>query len=345
MATFKIAVMTAPETVELVDWEKPELMPDEIGVRVRACAICTSEMGVYRGERGGRYPAYMGHEIVATVDAIGPLVRNNVKVGDRVSVSRINRCGQCAACRKNQDNRCLNIRSQHRPGRPPGPGGFAEYMVVPGYQVFKLAADSDLASSALVEPVACCIGSIDKGNVTFGDTVVVVGGGVMGLLHTALLRQRGARVVVSEPEADRREKALAYGADHVVEPQDVAALVKDLTEGVGAEAVFVTSGPPQLVPEVFAYTAGGGRVVIYTSYYQPGGAQVPIDINALHYAEHHLIGTVSPSRNDFARAVNLVSHRHVDLSGLVAGTMPLASINDAFKKAIVPGTFRVIVTM
>jgi L-iditol 2-dehydrogenase len=346
VSTFKIAVITAPRTVELVDWELPELMPDEIGVKVQACAICTSEQGVYRGERGNRYPAYMGHEIVAVVDAIGPMVRNAVKVGDRVSVSRINRCGQCAACRRNQDNRCLNIRTQHRPGRPPGPAGFAEYMVVPGYQVYKLADNADLVSSALVEPVACCIGSIDKGNVQFGDNVLVIGAGVMGLLHTALLRQRGARVMVSELDAGRREKARAYGADDVIDAHgDVGAEVKELTGGLGADAVFVTSGPPALVPGVFEYTAPGGRVVIYTSYYQPGGAKVPIDINAMHYAEHHLIGTVSPSRYDFARAAAMVSQGHIDLGGLVATTMPLAEIAAAFEQSIQPGTFRVVVTM
>lgn len=345
MKTYKIAKIKGPNNIEINDWEMPELYPDEVKVKISACAICTSDQGIYRGARGDKFPFYPGHEVIGIVEEVGELAATEAKVGDKVVVCRMNRCGQCPACRKGEDNRCIKSKSLHRPGRPAGPGGFAEYLIVPDYQVFKMSEDADMVTSALIEPVACCIGSVDKANIQLGDTVLVIGAGIMGLLHAEILRLRGAKVIISEVDEERRKIAEKF-ADLVVDPtKDMESDIRKITDGYGVDNVFVTAGPPQLVPTLFKYVSGGANMVIYTSYYQPEGAKAPIDLNELHYKEYRLVGTISPTRYDFARAVSIVNANRIDLNNFIRTTVPFENISKAFDMAIEPGSYRVIVTM
>lgn len=347
MNKYRVARIAGPGKVEVEEWEKPAIRDDEVLVRVIACAICTSDQGMFRGERGSTYPVYAGHEISAVVEEVGPAVVSGVKPGDHVAVSRINRCEQCSNCRKYSDNRCLNMRKLHRAGRPAGPGGFAELMVVPGYQVFKFPREADVITSSLTEPVACCISSIDKANVQPGDDVLVVGAGVMGLIHANLLALKGARVLVSEVAAERRQMARDFGADVVLDPVG-GTLVEEIdqtTGGKGVEAVFVTGGPPGLVPDLMSACATGATMVIYTSYHGEKGSKAEVDLNRVHYNEIRLVGTVSPRKYDFQRAVSLVANGKIGVNRLVERVFPFSQIQEAFEYASRPGTYRVVVRM
>lgn len=347
MNTYKVARIAGPGKVELEEWEKPVLRDDEVLVKVLACAICTSDQGVFRGERESSYPVYAGHEISAVVQEVGPAVVSGVKPGDHVAVSRINRCEQCTNCRKYSDNRCLNSRKLHRPGRPAGPGGFAELMAVPGYQVFKFPQEIDRITASLTEPVACCISSVDKANVQPGDDVLVVGAGVMGLIHINLLTLKGARVLVSEVASERRRLAKDFGADVVLDPAGgtLAEQIGQATGGKGVEAIFVTGGPPGLVPGLMATCATGATIVIYTSYHGEKGSKTEVDLNRIHYNEIKLVGTISPRKYDFQRAVALVANGRIRVSQLVERVFPFSRIQDAFEYATRPGSYRVIVHM
>lgn len=344
MSTFKVARIAGPRKIEIVDWEMPALRADEVLIKILTCAICTSERGGYTGERAASYPSYMGHEISGLVEEVGSEVVLDVKPGDHVAVSRMNRCDQCYNCRSYTDNRCVNSRRLHRPGRQPGPGGFSEYLVVPSSQVFKFARPVDKVSASLTEPAACCISSADKANVTFGDDVLVVGAGVMGLIHTSLLRMRGARVIVSEINPDRLELAKQFGADEVVDPTDnLSGQILALTHGKGLDAAFITGGPQALVPGLFDYCRVGAPVVLYTSYHGANAAPAQIDLNRIHYGEINLVGTVSPKKHDFQRAVTLVSNERLKLDSLVEEVYPFERIQEAFEHGIRPGTYRVVV--
>lgn len=345
MKTYKIATIKDPKDIVINEWQMPELNPDEIKVRVLACAICTSDQGIYRGARGNQYPFYPGHEVVGIVEEIGELAATEVKVGDKVAVCRMNRCGQCPACRRGDDNRCIKWNKLHRPGRPGGPGGFAEYLIVPDYQVYKLDDDADMISSSLIEPVACCIGSVDKADIQMGDTALIIGAGIMGLLHAEILRLRGAKIIISEVDEERQKIAEEF-ADYVVDPsKDMEAAIKEITAGYGVNSIFVTGGPPSLVPSLLKHAAGGADVVIYTSYYHPEGPEAAIDLNKLHYEEYRIVGTISPTRYDFERAVSIINANRIDLNKFIRATVPFEDISKAFEMAIEPGSYRVVVTM
>lgn len=345
MKKYKIAEIIGERDIALRDWEMPELYPDEVKVKITACAICTSDQGIYRGARSRNFPFYPGHEVVGIVEEVGELAATEAKVGDKVAVCRINRCGQCPACRRGDDNRCIKSQTLHRPGRPAGPGGFAEYLIVPDYQVFKMDEDADMINYALIEPVACCIGSVDKADVRIGDKVLVIGAGIMGLLHAEVLRLRGAKVIISEVDEKRREIAKDF-ADWVVNPnEDMESSIREITNGYGVNSVFVTAGPPTLVPSLFKYLAGGADMVIYTSYYQKEGPEASINMNDLHYKEYRIVGTISPTRHDFERAVSIVNGKRIDLKKFIRTTVSFADISKAFEMAIEPGSYRVVVTM
>jgi len=340
---FKVARIDKPFSIETIEWTLPELRPDEVLVRVLACAVCTSEQGVFKGERVRAFPNYLGHEISAEVVEVGSEVLQDLKPGDHVAVNRMNRCEQCSNCRRYRDNRCLNGRKMLRPGRPPGPAGFAQYMAVPSAHVFKFAPGVDKMASSLTEPVACCISSIDKGNIQFGDDVVVVGAGVMGLIHVKLAKLRGARVIVSEVDEKRQQFAREWGADDIADPSNFHESVMELTKGKGVESIYVTGGPTKIVPDLMSACVQGGTVVIYTSYYGDRGGAVPIDLNFIHYSEVNLTGTISPKKFDFQRAVNLQNNHAIPLEKLVQKVYPFEEIQAAFEHSIVPGTYRIVV--
>ena len=181
-------------------------------VRVEACGLCTWERYIFRGNESMPFPFVGGHEIAATVVETGKSVPGNIVPGMPVSVAKWVRCNQCEPCRRGYDNHCLGNGGPGKRGYS-GPGGFADYLVCESYEVFPFAADAPIHYAALAEPVACVTRGINRLNVVAGDTVAVVGAGLMGLLFLKLLKLRGCKVIVVQRSAGRRELAARMGAD------------------------------------------------------------------------------------------------------------------------------------
>lgn len=344
--TMRRAVVIAPKKVEVQELPIPNIKPDEVLVRVGACAICTWEQRVYTGQMK-MYPFVGGHEVAGTAAQIGSDVEVlGLGIGDPVAVSALKICGQCYACRHGYTNICDNIRTGYVKGQPMGPGGLAEYMVVPGYQVYKTGLSLPVEQASLAEPLGCVIKSIKRANVKPGDHVVVIGGGFMGMLHVMLARQRGAVVIVSEPNAVRLEKAVQLGADFAINPvkEDFAARVKEITNGQGAEVVIIAVSVPRVVEDAVSVTAKGGLVSCYSSFH-PRDAVVSLPINRFHHHEVTLTGSMSRTPEDFWESVAVLSQKRVDLDPLISRIFPLERVEEAFEAAISLDTYRVVVTM
>lgn len=346
MKQYQVLEISAPHKIKWTTWDRRDLLGDELLVKISHFAICTSEQGIYTGARKAKYPVYMGHEVVGEVVEIGANVPGDFALGDTVALSPMHSCGQCFNCRKGLDNACLNRGKMAREGRPGGTGGFAEYVIIPAYQAFKLSKDVDLPAASLAEPLACCISSVDKANITFGDNVLVVGAGIMGLIHMAVAKLRGARVIVSEPNEQRRQFALKYAADLAVDPSaDFAEEIDRRTGGIGVQAAFLTGGPAAVLPGVLEKCSIGATIVIYTSYQGNNKPNVEMDLNKIHYSEVNLVGTISRKRYDFQRAAALIDSKKVDLGALVEKIYPKEQVEDAFRHAIKPDSFRIVVRM
>lgn len=343
--TMTQAVIVGPRQIEYQHNEVPPLRPDRVRVRVRACALCTWEQRVFAGIDTYAFPFVGGHEFAGIVEEIGSEIQvPGLQIGDLVAVSALKRCGQCPSCRRGMDNLCENNASGREPGKPWGPGGLGEYVVVPGYQIYRLGPDVTPYEAALTEPVACVLRSIEKAHLVPGDQVVIVGAGIMGMLHLLFAKRQGAHVIVSEIDEGRGKKALELGADEVINPTQVNYVeqVKELTNGWGADHTFMAIGVARAIEDAVKATAKGGIVQVYASVY-PKPAMITIDADLFHNREIVLTGTVSQDHEDFLRSAEIISNRTVDLRPLISRVFPLAQLSDAFDVALNKEAYRVLI--
>ena len=172
---------------------------------------------------------------------------------------------------------------------------------------------------------------------------VVIGAGIMGALHIRLAKMGGARVIVSELDPARMDVARKMGADIVINASeaDPIAQVKELTEGRGADAVFCTVATSAVAKQAVDMAGKLGRVVMYTSFFP----DLPIEISPtkLHSGEQILTGSVNPNPVDFLTATRLLSRKLIDVSSLISDRVPMAEIDRAFREAVEPNTYRIIV--
>ncbi|MCF0237628.1 MAG: zinc-binding dehydrogenase, partial [Sphaerochaetaceae bacterium] len=329
----KAAAVVDEKKIGYLDLETPELTESEALVKVKAVALCTLEQRAFRREMKMPLPFLGGHEVAGEVVALGP--KANLKlwsVGQRVAVRMLYSCGECYNCRTGHTNMCTHAqRKPIREGMIPGPGGLCDYIVVSTKDLFPIPDSLSYEEAALTEPLACCIQSVERGNIEMGDTVVVIGGGIMGLNHVMLAKKRGARVILSEVDPERRKLGEKLGADITINPAQCDAVeeVKKLTEGRGADVVFNTTAIPSVVPQAIDMTGPFGRMVQYSSMHPD--APVPVSPQMLHSTEKILTGSISPTEKDFFKANRLLSFGIIDMKSLIAAKFPFEKAQDAFE--------------
>ena len=343
--TYKRAVFVGPQQIRIDELPIPEPGPRQALVKVRACALCTWEQRVYSGEQKF-YPLAGGHEVSGELVKLGSQVFTDAQIGDRVMASPLIRCGYCESCRRGLDNICDNNRKPFRNTDIPGPAGLAEYILLDDYQLYKADNEISFEEICLTEPVACVVRSVRKARVERADNVVVIGAGIMGLLHLYLTKRVGARVIVSEPNADRAAFAKEMGADEIIDPiqNPFAEQVKALTGGRGADVIFCAMSVGSAVEEAIDAAANGGRIHVYASIH-PRGTKISIDPNPFHSKEIVLTGTVSQDREDVLQTVRLISSRLIDLTPFISLVLPFEKLEEGLQAALRPDTYRVIVTM
>lgn len=330
--------------VEIVELEKPKAEGYELLVKLKATSLCTVEQRSFLGIKKTGFPFIGGHEGYGEVVEVGNKV-HNFRVGDKVVFDLVY-CGQCDACKSGNSTQCRNLRYANPAFSFEGSvigGALAEYMVVPYVNAYKVSPDIKPEYAALTEPVSCCLHSVNKCQLKMGDTVVIIGCGIMGICQIQLCKLRGARVIVSEPMAERRQKALANGADLVVDPlaEDPVEFVKKATDGYGAEAVINTTPITSVWQQAIDMLAPKGKLLAYSS--QHPDVPVPISFGRLHSKEYELIGTVNPGVEDFVQATRLMRYGMLNMDELIDSTFAFEDCQAAFEKASKPNTYRVVI--
>ncbi|MEW9671081.1 alcohol dehydrogenase catalytic domain-containing protein, partial [Ammoniphilus sp. 3BR4] len=236
----KAAIFHGPENISLEEVQTPEISEEEVLVKIYVSAVCGTDVRIFDGKKtkGVRTPSIIGHEMVGTVEKVGNQVQE-FQVGDRVGIMPVIPCRKCHYCLNNRENACANRTAIGYEFD----GGFAEYVRIPrealeSGNLVKIPDHVPFEQAVVVEPLACCINGQRKANVSMNDTVVIIGGGPIGLMHVQLAKAAGARqVILSEPIDHRREKALIAGADLVVNPEvdSLHDLVMKETDGLGAD--------------------------------------------------------------------------------------------------------------
>lgn len=336
-------VFCGPEKVEIVDLEKPVISASEILLETKSLAICTVEQRTFKSANEQR--SLGGHEVCGVVKEIGEDVRG-FKIGDKV-VSTFQYCGYCENCKKGHGEKCLNSRTQKKRINDAniriGNGGMAQYAAVPATQICKVGENVPYEIACLTEPLACCLHSVSKTRAEFGETAVVIGAGIMGILHVKLLKMRGCRVIISEVDAERREIALKAGANIAFSPveKDAVEYVKSLTDGQGADIVINTTSICKVGEQAIEMLAPYGRLIAYASLHP--AVPIPVDFGAIHNNETEIIGTVSPRAIDFLMASQLMKYELIDLKDVIHGTYKFADGQKAFEESVKPGSYRCII--
>lgn len=340
----RAAIMPEAGKIELVEVALPDMGEDEVLVDVKAVGICTFEQGFYYGKSKG-FPFAGGHEICGVVEKAGSKVAQDLKPGDKVIVLSLTRCGECYYCRKGYDNQCEHAMDVQKIPGVDGPGGFAEKFIAKGYEVFKIDESVPFERGILAEPLACVTHSMNVSGIGMGDYALVCGGGAMGIIHLLLAKQKGAKVIVSEPAKERRGKALEFGADYVIDPihEDLKAEVLKITNGRGVEKAFFTAGGKAAIEGAVQALAIRGTLVIY-------GGTGPEDDFAVnpkwfHYKEITITGVTKHTKETIRVAAELLSLKELPLDKLITSRFPFEKIEDALKEAREISSYRPVVFM
>lgn len=224
----KAAVFYEKENLKIEELAVPEAGAGQVLIRVHACGICGTDMHIFDGDEGAAPTpsgTVLGHEFAGEVVAVGEGVKS-VKIGDRVCVDPNKLCNECEYCKNGIGHFCENIVGIGTTVN----GGFAEYCVVPESQVYPFSEKTSYEAAAMTEPVACCLHGIDMCDINCGDTVAVIGGGMIGLLMVQLAKLKGAaKLILIEPVAQKRECGKSLGADILIDPinEDVSAVLAE----------------------------------------------------------------------------------------------------------------------
>ncbi len=321
----------------------PACGEDDVLVKVAACGICGTDVHIYHGDKGSAEvtpPVVLGHELAGTVEAVGAKV-TAFRPGDHVTVDPNAYCGKCHYCRIGKKQLCENLYAVGVNRN----GGFAEYCAVPQAQCFLLDPEVPLREGAMAEPLACCLHGMDRLRLRTGDTVLVVGGGAIGLMMLQLARMQGAsKVIVSEPVAMRREIALSLGADGVIDPmrESVPERLEAMLGIRGADAVIECVGNTAAVKQAFEAAKRGTTVLLF-SVPKPDTSH-PLDLMDVYKKELTVVGSmINPDTH--ARAAALINSRRLRFDRIITHAFPVEKLEDAILMQMSDASVKVVVEM
>lgn len=318
-----------------------ELAENEVLLRVAACGVCGTDVHIFHGDKGSAEvtpPVVLGHELSGTVVETGSGVKT-LKVGDRVAVDPNCYCGQCHYCRIGKKQLCTALYAVgvNRDG------GFAEYCHVPEGQCYLLADSTPLEYGAMAEPLACCIHGIDRAGIRPGDTVLVIGGGAIGLMMVQLARLSGASMVIlSEPGEHRRRIALEVGADAVIDPinENVKERIKELTGIDGTDVVIECVGNTVATAQAFEAAKRGTTLLLFSV--PKAGAIHPLSLEQVYQKELKIVGSmINPDTHQ--RAVELINSGRIRLSPIITHRYPVEKLKDAILMQMSDESIKVLV--
>jgi len=329
MATgMRTAVLDAPRRFGIVDRAKPVAGPGEVIVRIAATAVCHTDLAIYTGEHPGvRYPVVMGHESTGVIDSIGDGL-TGIKPGQHVIINPIITCGQCDSCLRGAGHLCRNAGLFGREVE----GSMGEYVNLAARYVHPLPDRLPLADATLIETLATVRHSQVRLGLKAGESVVVIGQGTTGLLHTRLAVLAGANPVIAVSRTRwKLDMATQMGAHHAIDltAEKSVGEVTRLTGGSGADVVIDTAGGASVLMAAIDMLRPGGRLAPYAISHEccPGFTTFP-----MYYKEISIIGSRALTDADMAPSIDLVASGKIDVSNFVSARYPLDRTPEAFEE-------------
>lgn len=307
----------------------PKVGPKDVLIRVKACGVCGTDVHIYEGDKGAAEvtpPTILGHEFSGVVEETGAEV-TGWQAGDRVCVDPNRYCGTCDFCRNGIAHFCTNMIGYGTTVN----GGFAEYCSVNESQVYRLGDNTSFEQGAMTEPVACCLHGIDMCDIRPGNSVAVIGGGMIGLLMLQLARLCGAaKIALLEPVESKRQVARALGADVCIDP--VREDIKEVLRKEGMEqpnTVIECVGRTSTIAQAIDIVGKKGTVMMF-------GLTAPEDTVAIRPFEIFRKEIVLKASfiNPYTqkRALSLIDAGKLDVSSMVYAVAGLSELSDILSK-------------
>lgn len=316
-------LLTGYLKLEMVEMPEPEIGPDDVLVRVRACGICGSDVHGYDGSSGRRNPPLvMGHEAAGEVARTGGNV-HDLKPGDRVTFDSTVYCGKCFFCVRGDVNLCDNRQVVGvAPKEYRRHGAFAEYVSVPRRIMYQLPDDFPYEQAALIEAVSIGVHAVSITPVKLGDTAVIVGVGMIGSVTLQAAKAAGcARIIAVDIEDSKLERAKTIGATDVLNPQktNVQSAVLEMTGGHGADVAFECVGYSEPVATAIYSVRKGGMVTLVGNL----APNIDAPLQYVVTRQIRLQGSCA-SNGEYPQCIDLMSKGVIQVAPLISAVAPLS---------------------
>ena len=298
--------------------------PQEVRLDVAYCGICGTDMHIFHGHMDQRVsqPLVIGHEVSATVAEVGEGI-TEFREGDRVAVRPL-----CFGAETEFDRGNAHVGRNLKFIGIDQPGGMQASWTVPAYTLHRLPAELSMQHGAMIEPAAVACHDVRLGEVQSGETVVVIGGGPIGLLIALVAKSKGARVILSEINQARLELTEFLGITPVnPTTENLPDAVTRITDGAMADCVFEVSGSAPGVETMTEVAAARGRIVMVAIHPEPQ----PVSLFKLFWSELRLIGARLYEPCDFDEAIALAASGQLQLDRLITEVRPLDDVQAAFE--------------
>ena len=325
--TMQAVIVNAPHKFSVQKVPAPKCDKKGLLLKVDACGLCGSDLRTLRsGHHRVTLPWIIGHEICGTVVEIGAEYKGQFQQGDRLAVGPLAFCGVCHYCQNAQYELCSNYKEIAQAW----PGGFAEYIALPPEclergTIQKAPQHLDSAIAAIAEPLSSCLNAQEKGAVSLGDTVLILGAGPIGCFHISIARARGAdKIFIADIQDSRLKFAELFEPDVVINSTktDIVEKVREHTNGLGADVIITANPDPKSQVQAVHMAAKGGRILLFGGL--PKGKSSPgIDMNIVHYQALQLIGTTIFAPRHFGLALKLLASGRVPGEKLISHKFPL----------------------
>lgn len=324
--------MQAVRQMDIREIPMPEAKADEVVCKIEYVGVCGSDTHFFEsGMRKGKafdLPFILGHECAGTVTQVGRDV-TALAVGDRVCFEPQITCGTCAYCRSGHYNMCPDVKF---PSVPPYDGMLRDYVAIPARQAYRLPNTVSTKEGALIEPLAVGLAAAEKGEVSLGKTVVILGAGCIGLVTMMACKAMGAsKVILCDLYQKRLDNALSLGADAVINAsrEDSVARIAELTNGEGSDVVFEAASSPHTAAQTPDMVKRCGIIVIVGNINEP----TPYRFMDLMYKEGE-VRTIYRYRNNFETAIRAVAAGRIAVDRIISHEYSFEHVQDAFDHAL-----------
>lgn len=329
------AFMRGKDRMVIKEIPVPEIGPKDVLVSLEYIGICGSDGHYFHHGNCGIYKVdleqdfMLGHECAGTVVKIGEQVQD-LKPGDKVALEPGIICGKCEFCKSGHYNLCPDVVFL---ATPPVQGCNEEYIAFPADMCFKLPEHVSTKEGALIEPLSVGFYAAEQGNVRAGDTVVILGGGCIGLVTMLACKAQGAgRIIVADLVDTRLKKAMEMGATDVVNSgsEDIKKKVEELTQGRGADVVFETAGSSVTIAQTPFLVRRGGTITLVGI-----SAQEEISYNFAQIMDKEAtIKSVFRYKNIYPKAIAAVASGSVSVKDIVTHEFDFDQIQEAYEEAV-----------